>query len=640
MAAGSFLTGPEEGQGEGGLRRFLDENRELFGYGSEVLEKGVLLAREDVTAGSGLRTLVWQQELDGVPLYDTVFRANLTSRGELLGVGSHFLKDPASATGMNAGQREALKRKPPVSVARALELASAGVGEGVSASEVRVKSEAVGARRMQELEGEKVSDARAELVWVPLGSKRLVLAWELTWMSREEGEMFRAAVNAESGDLLVRTSLTSDLSPASYRVHVNPETRKPLDSPQPMSPGHATPQTGQPPQQPRSLVTWDALDLTASPQGWIPEGGGRTSGNNVDVHLDLSNANPGYGVGPHAVGQDRVFDFPMALDQEPAQYREAAMTTLFYLCNWYHDRLYSLGFTETAGNFQQDNFGRGGSGLDAVLADVQDGGGTNNANFSTPRDGFSGRMQMYVFTTTTPGRDSSLDAEVVFHEYTHGLSNRLVGGGVGINALQSAGMGEGWSDFYGLSLLSEAGDEPGGNYAAGGYLTGNYYRGIRTYPYTTDLAKNPHTLKQIDPTQGGRAQVHYMGEVWCVTLWEARANLIAKHGWQVGNELMLQLVTDGMKLSPVNPTFLQARDAILQADLNLTRGANQRELWQGFAKRGMGASALVPASSTSTGVVEAFDLPDALRVAPLEGVTFQIQPPTRSQTGSQRFVLR
>ena len=79
-----------------------------------------------------------------------------------------------------------------------------------------------------------------------------------------------------------------------------------------------------------------------------------------------------------------------------------------------------------------------------------------------------------------------------------------------------------------------------------------------------------------------------MGEVWCVTLWDARANLIKKHGFAVGNQMILQLVTDGMKLAPVNPNFLQARDAILQAELVLTAGANRGELWTAFARRGMG----------------------------------------------------
>src|SRR5437763_556267 len=173
-----------------------------------------------------------------------------------------------------------------------------------------------------------------------------------------------------------------------------------------------------------------------------------------------------------------------------------------------HVRLYKLGFTEAAGTFQSNNFGRGGLGNDAVQADAQDGGGFNNANFSTPADGSPGRMQMYIFNGPTPHRDGDFDAEVVLHEYTHGLSNRRVGGGVGISALQPRGMGEGWSDFYGLTLLSEPGDDVNANYAEGGYvtyqlsgLTQNYYFSIRRYPYTTDLNKNLLTFTDIDGTQ-------------------------------------------------------------------------------------------------------------------------------------------
>src|SRR4051812_26059374 len=103
-------------------------------------------------------------------------------------------------------------------------------------------------------------------------------------------------------------------------------------------------------------------------------------------------------------------------------------------------------------------------------------------------------MQMYLFTGPAPDRDGDFDAEIILHEYTHGLTNRLVGGGVGISALQPGGMGEGWSDFYGLTLLSEAADNVNGNYATGGYATylldglfsQNYYSGIRRYPYSTN----------------------------------------------------------------------------------------------------------------------------------------------------------
>src|SRR5262249_6678266 len=147
-------------------------------------------------------------------------------------------------------------------------------------------------------------------------------------------------------------------------------------------------------------------------------------------------------------------------------------THLFYLANWYHDQLYALGFDEAAGNFQQTNFSGMGLGNDRVLAEADDNSGTNNANFSTPPDGQSGRMQMYRFDGPTIDRDGSLDAEVVLHEMTHGVSNRLVGNAAGLVWNVAGGMGEGWSDFYALSLLNNTNaDDPNGKYAAGAYAT-------------------------------------------------------------------------------------------------------------------------------------------------------------------------
>ena len=105
------------------------------------------------------------------------------------------------------------------------------------------------------------------------------------------------------------------------------------------------------------------------------------------------------------------------------------VTNLFYYNNIMHDFSYALGFTETARNFQTNNYGRGGTGNDSVRAEAQDGSGTNNANFATPPDGSRPRMQQYLFTSPNPDRDSSVDGDVVFHEYGHGISNRLIGNG-------------------------------------------------------------------------------------------------------------------------------------------------------------------------------------------------------------------
>src|SRR5690606_1052828 len=194
-------------------------------------------------------------------------------------------------------------------------------------------------------------------------------------------------------------------------------------------------------------------------------------------------------------------------------------------------------------------------------------------------------------------------------------------------------MGEGWSDFYALCLLSEPSDDPNGVYATGGYAsyrlagfnyTENYYFGIRRYPYTTDMSKNPLTFKDIDPVRadphftvpinplfGGTdpSEVHNQGEVWCMTLREVWANLVSKWGWEVGNQLAMQLVTDGLMLAPANATFLEARDGILQADLVDNCGWHCVEICSGSATRGIGYGASFTSSDTQPACVAGYDPP-------------------------------
>jgi autotransporter-associated beta strand protein len=625
-------------------KAFLSEHRKLFGHGPEVLESARIV-REYVTPHNGMRTVVWEQQVDGVGVFEGILISHTTRRGELVNLCSQFLPDPTLSAERGTPNRAALMAAPPISARQAVWLAARNVGVEIVETDLSASGEpGSDAERRQKFVGPGLAgEAEAKLTWAPMNKQTLRLCWDVILMSQARGEMFRFLVDTRTGEVLLRRCLTSYLTDASYRVFTS-------DSPSPMSPGYPTPVTNQPPLVARVLVTLPALDTNASPAGWINDGDNQTLGNNVDAHTDWNADNiPDL---PRPQGSPfRVFDFAMDLSsQDPTNYANAAVVQLFYLCNWYHDRLYQLGFTEAAGNFQTTNFNRGGLGNDAIQADAQDGSGTDNANFSTPPDGSPGRMQMYIFTGMSPRRDGDFDAEVVLHEATHGVSWRLVGGGQALGDTQSDGMGEGWSDFYALSLLSEAGDNVNGVYAAGAYASykiggptdlQNYYFGIRRYPYTTDMSNNPLTFKDIDPAQADycasgapyhtamfgacgasdASEVHNEGEVWCVTLWEARANLINKYGWATGNQLALQLVTDGMKLTPAHPNFLQARDAIIQADLVDTGGANHNELWAAFAKRGMGFSATSPDSSTVSGIHEAFDMPDDLRVSPLTTFT-------------------
>ena len=635
--------------------RFLNENSTLFGHGSEVLTNNARIKDEYVTPHNGMRSVVWEQRLDGIPVFEGLLIGHITSKGELVNLSSHFLPNVAAASQMDSTSRATLETTPPISAKQAVANAATNIGETLRAEDVTAVSPLPeGAEQRQNFTAAPLAgQAQARLVWLPMSRTSIRLCWSVELVGRGRGEMYRVLIDAQTGEALVRQCLTVYQSEASsYRVFTS-------DSPTPFSPGHPAPSSVQPgfpcappdadpPLYCRDLVT--PSSSLVSPNGWINDGFNYTLGNNVDARLDRNNNNWPYD-DPNAIrpagSPYRVFDFDMDLGQEPtvnqtdAFNQNAAVTQLFHWCNWMHDRLYDLGFVEGARNFQHDNFGRGGLSGDAVLADAQDGSGVNNANFDPLPDGQASRMQMFLFTGPAPDRDGDLDAEVILHEYTHGLSNRRVGGGVGIdwrNYPQAGGLGEGWSDFYALALLSEENDDVHANYANGGYVTyqfagtgftQNYYYGIRRYPYSTDIVnRNPLTFNDIDPNQDDNcnsvapfstlfgvcssanpAEVHNAGEVWCVTLWEARANLIDRYGWHVANDLILRLVTDGMNLSPANPTFIQARDAILQADRVYTGGANLNELWAAFARRGMGWGATAPPSTTTVGVVQNFAVP-------------------------------
>jgi len=308
-------------------------------------------------------------------------------------------------------------------------------------------------------------------------------------------------------------------------------------------------------------------------------------------------------------------------------YINTTVTQLFYTSNMVHDLYYRYGFDEISGNFQQHNFGRGGKENDGVIANAQDGSGFNNANFMTPPDGQNGRCRMYLWNTASPYRDGDLEAGIVIHELSHGLSTRLTGGPSDSGCLgwgESGGMGEGWGDFLATTIRS---NEVYSDYAMGAWAA-NRPNGIRNYIYSLNMTVNPSTYKTLD--KPGYWGVHAIGEVWAEILWVTSQNLIKKHGFSKtlfppkpdasgnipegdfyrpaqydvkgkkkplvpvhGNTLMVQLVLDGMKLQPCSPGFFEARDAIIQADEILTGGENICELWNGFAARGLGPKARV-----------------------------------------------
>lgn len=589
-------------------------------------------------------------------------------------------------------------------------------------------------------------------------------------------------IAASDGSILFRNNLTIEAE-FSYRVFAdenppftvfdspagNDGTPHPTGVPDGYAPPFVTPK----------LVTLQNIPFSQN-DPWLPDGAIETSGNNVDAYADLT-APDGYNAGDlrPTVTSPGAFDRTYLTDNQPSANPEqiaAAATQLFFTVNYLHDWFYDHGFNEAAGNAQYDNFGRGGLGNDRIRAEAQDHGGINNANMSTPADGVSPRMQMYIFsgpannflhvnapasvagryetgvandfgpqtfdltgevvlaldeanptgpattdactpltngaqvagkiafidrgscaftikmqnaqdvgaigviiadnvagpiagmggtssTITIPSlritkasgdairshagpgglnvrlfrgpvtnRDGTLDNQIVAHEWGHYISNRLIGNSNGLTTNQSRGLGEGWGDFHGLLLTARPEDITvpananwNGVYSLAGYSTpsfGNnsFYYGIRRLPYSTDFTKNPLTFKHISdgvalPTtapikaNGANSQVHNTGEIWATMLWECYVSLLRAHPFQEAQDRMKSYLVNGYKMTPVNPTFVEARNAILAAAV-ASDPADFQRLSAAFVRRGMGVRAVAPDrnSSTNAGVVESTNM--------------------------------
>lgn len=208
--------------------------------------------------------------------------------------------------------------------------------------------------------------------------------------------------------------------------------------------------------------------------------------------------------------------------------------------------------------------------------------------------------------------DGDFDNGIIAHEYAHGISSRLTGGRSNPNCLISPEqMGEGWSDWVALMMQIKTGDvgetaKGIGTYAINQATSGG---GIRSYPYSTNMTINPLTFADTngktfidkDPitlVETELVEPHDVGEVWAATLWDLTWAYIGKYGFSSniytgtgGNNKVMRLVIDAMKLQPCNPSFIQARNAIIATDQATTGGQDYCMIWKVFARRGMGVNA-------------------------------------------------
>ena len=340
---------------------------------------------------------------------------------------------------------------------------------------------------------------------------------------------------------------------------------------------------------PRPLSDYPVMPqapLTDFPAAWIGADG-RTIGNSTAATLGTSSTTL------TANDDGGVFVFRPA---EPTG-DDQKILNIFYFCNYMHDFLYMLGFDEPSGNFQEINFSGKGRPLDPVLARAHSGEVNGTANMATGADGQPPVMNMGMVRTGQGDRHTAFDFDVVAHEYVHGLTNRLVGGALnaqGLRRPQSRGMGEGWSDYFALTIQ-------GYIHGREKIVTGDWVTaragGIRQAPYNESYPFGYGDLARLQA-------VHNIGEVWCAALMHQSRLIRTALGDQgAGYRLSWQLVVDGLKLTPANPTYLDARDAILRA-LDDMKAASRLSSdihscvraasWKAFARFGMGAKSRSP----------------------------------------------
>lgn len=644
----AFLTEADKGNRPQILRQFLSKNTELIGLTEAQIGK-LEIAADYTNPDGNLSFVHLMQKFNGIEVFRGEIKAGFTRNNEIVRIINNFAP---------AVDEDNLPKNFGEAVL-AIRNAFPHVKRQIKPTDTELNAEK--SNDLRKVFGTGETATIAEKIYFPTEIGVMRSAWRiLIW---EAATAYYVIVDAETGTLLWRKNLVNhQTQAATYNIYFEPSNLiKAANNPAPFYPGPTNPNSGlQPPVIPRQNVNLIGNEppYNFNNLGWIADGQNTTDGNNAEAGIDrdgtdgvdpegkatgnpnrnfIFNYAPG---GPNGTGET---PFPANQTYPPTQFQQGAVTQLFYLSNRWHDEMYLLGFTEAARNFQTDNFGRGGLGNDRLRAEVQDGSGFNNANMATLVDGERSRMQMYVWDRMTPNRDGTLDAEIVVHELTHGLSNRLHGNAQGLGGTMATGMGEGWSDFYAIAMLAKQDDPINGVYPVGGYVTyniflnftANYYYGARRFPRAVrsfrganNRPHDPLTFADLDPQQinlgdgafisSPRAiptstyQVHNAGEIWSGALWEIRCLMVSRLGFAEGTRRTLQFVTDGMKLAPLNPTFLQERDAIIAASQASGTSADTADIWNGFAIRGMGFSSKIVATSPPH-VDEAFDLPNLLQ---------------------------
>ena len=190
IAADGFLTGPN-GWGRGVseetaccipandrhrvVKAFLQEHRALFGHGPEALDHA-RIQRDYVTPHNGMKTVAWQQEVDGIPVYGAVLTASVTKNDELINLSSLFVPDLKTAANA-AARHPAQRHRPDLSAQEAAFKSARDLGEDVPLDGFTlVQAETGSAEQRHRFKASRFNgDVELRLVWLPIKRSRMRL---------------------------------------------------------------------------------------------------------------------------------------------------------------------------------------------------------------------------------------------------------------------------------------------------------------------------------------------------------------------------------------------------------------------------------------------------------------------------------
>ncbi|MFA9431823.1 M36 family metallopeptidase [Egicoccus sp. AB-alg2] len=436
VPASGFLTGPNDGAPEDIATSYFREEAATYGLSSSDVAD-LAVRSSYVSRHNGVTHVNLNQRYEGLEVFGADTTVNIAADGSVVFVGG------ASVSGLAAAPTDA-----DLTAADAVEAAAEALDLD-EPEDLRTLRRRTGPARETVLSDGGISDEPipARLGWQPT-DKGLRLAWQLVIDDASDVHLWNATVDAKTGELLDvddwtshdhEDDLTATLSRAGGPSSSASSALAALAPPSRVEDGSSYRVFAFPAETPNdaptTLVT-EPADAEASPFGWHDTDGAHgaehttTRGNNVHAYFDQDANNqpdPGFDLDG---GAGLTFDHEPDLHEHAQNYRESALTNLFYWNNLFHDLAWRYGFDEASGNFQQNKYGATQAngnpvpGGDHVRAEAADGGGTNNANFSTPANyGGTPRMQMFLW----PGNQ-------------FGSQNQIIVDGVGE-------FGAGWARF-------------------------------------------------------------------------------------------------------------------------------------------------------------------------------------------------